>query len=690
MRRASNILAWIGCHGLLIANLGCFASSHLDTQAGSGTGGGSGGPGGANDGGAAGGSGGGDDGNGGAPVLPFEASPPSTYVPKVKNLLTGLPATDAEVQAVTADPGALPGLIDQWMATPEWNDRMLLFFKQAFQQTQVTAIDYMDSLGLDTRFLNGEPRFIRSMEEMFPRTVLELMKEGRPFTEVVTTRRFMMNAPLMSLMAYADNQNRGDDGKVQAEGEWILKSDSSWSVTFTQSPVALADTLNPGSSSFMQWTDPTPTPPTCAHPEPVNYKGNGGIEWLEEFLFGSRHLCGRTTPAFTDGDWSGWRMVTVRAPNSGETRTYYWDLPTLRTTSELVTATPRIGFMTTPAFLANWPTNTSNTARVTTNQTMIVALGRAFDDRGVTVRVASTSDDQQHAQPGTSCYGCHQTLDPMRDFFRQSYTYFYGERGAKAQAGIPATGTFSVDGSAPVTGTGIATLAEAIAQHPRFAIAWTQKLCRFANSTSCSEDDPEFQRVAQAFESSGFDFRRLVRELFSSPLVTYASDTKSSDDQGQVVSIARRDSLCTSLSNRLGLADACGIFGQRKDAFAANVASAVPGDGYARGAEEPLLPTESNLFHQSGTSNLCVHLATLLVDAPSGSKYSSSKAAVAIPDFVHTVMGVPSSDPRSSAFTDILQRHFNAAQSVSKSATVALRSTFTVACASPLSISSGL
>ena len=40
-------------------------------------------------------------------ALPSEVSPPSVYVAKVKNVLVGLPATDEEVKAVTADPAKL-------------------------------------------------------------------------------------------------------------------------------------------------------------------------------------------------------------------------------------------------------------------------------------------------------------------------------------------------------------------------------------------------------------------------------------------------------------------------------------------------------------------------------------------------------------------------------------------------------
>jgi uncharacterized protein DUF1585 len=637
-------------------------------------------------------------GDNGPMTYPFEKSTPSVYVSKVKNLLTGLGATPQEVSAVSADPLALKGLIDQWMATPEYRARLLIFFKQAFQQTQVITVDYQDQLPLNPNTFNGTP-FLRSMEEVLPRTAMQLIDEGKPFTEVVTTRRFMLSPPLMALLAYADNAARLDNNRDAPEAYWVLRRFPGFSVTFTQAQVPLAETLDPQSPNFMVWTDATPLPAmNCRYTEPNTQTGKQAVVWLTEFLFGFRRTCGRTTPQFSAQDWTNWRMVDARQPNAGEQKTLFWDIPALETATELVLDTPRVGFMTTPAFLANWQTNTSNQARVTTNQTMIVALGMAFDDRGVTVPVMSSANDQMHAQPGTPCYSCHQTLDPMRDFFRESYSYFFSNRYPSGQSGIPATATFTAAGSTPVTGNGIAALASAIAQHPRFAIAWTQKLCRFANSVGCSEDDPEFQRVAEAFRASSHDFKTLVRELFSSPLVTYASSTKSATDQGVIVSIARRDSLCTSLSNRLGMPDACGLWGARMDPTAANLASAVPSDGYARGAEAPLLPTDPDLFFQSGTNNLCIRLAERLVDAGAAPKFSSANKDKAIHDMINVLMGVPDGDPRVATIAQILNEHdTNAANAMVMQSgtsvavpTLALRSTFTVACTSPLALSSGL
>src|SRR5262245_64882583 len=78
------------------------------------------------------------------PEIPFEPDPPMVYVAKVKNLLVGLPPTDAEVDAVIADPAALGGLIDEWMKQPEYQRKMLRFFQLAFQQTQITRASFID------------------------------------------------------------------------------------------------------------------------------------------------------------------------------------------------------------------------------------------------------------------------------------------------------------------------------------------------------------------------------------------------------------------------------------------------------------------------------------------------------------------------------------------------------------------
>jgi hypothetical protein len=630
---------------------------------------------------------------------PFEPLSPNVYGTKVKNLLVGLPLTDEELTVLTADPGAFPSMIDAWMARPEWRDRMLVFFKQAFQQTQVSLLDYNDSL--DFKFAK-KPLFtatplLRSLEEMFPRTVLQLIDEKRPFTEVVTTERFMLNSSLMSLIAQGDAKPQDDDQKEVLAGFWLLAKYPNLTFTEETTPIPLADSVNPASPNFMHWYDPKPVKVAagdkCAQPQTFQ-NPRQALKLVGEFLYGQRAPagCGTTDSQFSDQDFTDWRMITVRQPVApDEEKTTFWDIPRIRAASELVVQTPRVGFMTTPAFFANWPTNSSNQARVTTNQTMIVALGLAFDDRGITVPVQSSAGDAAHAQPGTVCYACHQTLDPMRDFFRESYTYLYSTRFDSAKGQIPPTGTFNVPGEdQSVAGTGIRDLAQAIIKSPRFATAWTQKVCRFANSTSCSEEDPEFLRIAQVFRDSTFDFKIMMREMLSSPLVTFASPTKSAQDQGIVIGIARKDTLCASLGNRLGILDLCGTLGISRDVHAENLATAIPGDGYARGAEAPLMPHDPNLFFASATENMCNLLAARLVDAGAGSRYTSAAKDEALADFVTSVMGVPPSDARASGLRAILGKHFDGATAAGQAPSDALRSTFVLSCSSPLSVSSGL
>lgn len=652
--------------------------------------------------------------------FPFEPLPPEVYANKVKFLTTGLPLTDAELGTVVANPAALRELVDAWTAQPEWRAKLLDLFMQTFQQTQIAdAEGYNEQLGRDANnwTTDDQTRFLRTAEQSLPRTALALMDERRPFTEVLTTRRFMMNPPLMAVLAYMDATPRNDTGRAVAAGQWLtqkypmltfVRTANIDPTTMMPAPIPLAETLDPASPNFMRWYDPTlytGTDVNCM--DPATRTGNQAVGATFDLLFGGRSGCGRTVSQWTPEDWESWRMVTVRPPAAGEERTIFWDLPKLRDpkTTELVLATPRVGFMTTPAFFANWPTNPSNSYRVTTNQAMIVALGRSFDDRETTLPATDGADESKHVQPGTSCYGCHLTLDPMRDFFRQSYSIVYSQQLADFnRAGIPAAGTFAVDGSAPVTGSGVATLATAIAGHPRFALAWAQKLCAYANSRPCDEGDPELARVAGLFVESGFRFDVLVREVLSSPLVTFAKETVTAMKLGVSVGIARREALCGALESRLGFLNACGLRTLPAGTTGGptgttltrsrNLALSVPGAGYARGDDKPLLPHDPNMFFSAATDNLCATLAGQLVDVTTGGRWVSTDATTALRDFVTVLMGVPGADPRHGTLLGILTEHHTEALAALGSsrtaATNALRSTFVLACASPLGISTGL
>jgi hypothetical protein len=645
-----------------------------------------------------------------APTFPFEATSPASYTAKVKDLLTGLPPTAAELAAVTGDAKALTGLIDTWMATPQFQAKMLVFFKNAFQQAQVDGTAILDQLGGRGLATNGATlqRLLVDIQESFPRTAWQLVAAGKPWNGTIDTSQYMVTTALASFLAFLDDRYVDDKAKVTSR--WVTANPKLTVTAASDLTIPLTDSMDPANVNYLKVSTGIAMP-NCVNPERT-FTGQDAPFQLYSMLMGhvdTDKLAPDTmtcrafniTPAFTDADFSDWHLVTMRAPKTGEATTTFYDLLGLRAAKELVMNVPRIGFFSTPAFFANWSTNTSNLYRVTMNQTLIVSLGHSFDGSGSTVPVSETGLDAEHAAPGTACYGCHQTLDPMKQLIAQTFSLFYHEQTDATKAAQ--TGVFTFDGVSQVE-SGAGALASSLANHPSFAGAWAQKLCYYADSAACSEGDPEFQRVVAAFQASHLDWKTLVRELFSSPLVTGASNTATYVDRGMPVSVARRDHLCGALELRLGISDPCGMSGLPGLTSAQNsiatLARGLPSDGYSRGAETPILPTDSSLFFRSGTENICRRLADQMVDvaaAPTAtppkaaSKYQSTAPDVAIADFVQTIMGLPDGDPRAADAKQILTEHYQAAlKTTGIKARDALKSAFVLACTAPSTVSVGL
>ena len=644
------------------------------------------------------------------PLFPFEATTAESYTAKVKDLLTGLPPTAAELAAVTGDPKALRGLIDTWMATPQFQTKMIAFFKNAFQQAQVDSTALLDQLGGRGLATNGPTlqRLLVNIQESFPRTALQLVGSGKPFNTTITTNQYMVTTALASFLAFLDDRFVND--KAQATSRWAAANPKLTVTAASDLTISLADSMDPTNANYLKVSTGIAMP-NCVNAE-RSFTGQDAPFQLYSMLMGhvdTDKLAPDTmscrafniTPAFTDADFSDWHLVTMRAPNPPEVTTAFYDVAKLRAAKELVVNVPRIGFFSTPAFFANWSTNTSNLYRVTMNQTLIVSLGHSFDGTNTTFPVSETGLDGEHAAPGTPCYGCHQTLDPMKQLLTQSFSLFYHEQTDVMKAAQ--TGVFTYDGVSQVE-SGAGALASSLANHRAYAGAWAQKLCYYAASAACSEGDPEFQRVVAAFQTSHLDWKTLVRELFSSPLVTGATHTATFDDRGMPVSVARRDHFCGALELRLGISDPCGLSGLPGLTGAQNtiatLARGLPSDGYSRGAETPILPTDSSLFFRSGTENICRHLADQMVDVAAStsatnptpaSRYQSASPGPAIADMVQTLMGLPAGDSRAADATQILTEHFQAALATTGiKAKDALKSTFVLACTAPSTISVGL
>lgn len=385
-------------------------------------------------------------------------------------------------------------------------------------------------------------------------------------------------------------------------------------------------------------------------------------------------------------DYEDWRPVTIIQSDQSDSA-FFFDLPTLRNRDTITLRTPRVGFFSTPAFQATYPSNNSNQARGIVNQALIVALGKSINpsDKAGTI-VLDFGDDAEHSDPTSACFTCHRMLDPMREVMAKTYSYAFAQQTDPAKLALEPV--FDFLGITTPTPT-LEDFGNALASHPLYASGTTQYLCYYANSAPCTDQDPEFQRVAKAFEDSNFNFRTLVRELMSSPLVTGASRTRTLEDRGDVVSIARYNHLCTSLQTRLKL---------DSNPCAANslLAAVIPADGFARAAEAPTLSTDPTMFFRSAAERLCMSLAVQVVDSAKPVFTSADKTG-ALDRMMTDVMGVSQADP---AYTDayaILTEHYDAALAAkgntgnaAQKATQALRSTFTLACTAPTALTIGL
>jgi hypothetical protein len=630
----------------------------------------------------------------------FEPAAPFVYASKIKTLLTGLGLTDEELDALSLNPDALRSQIDGWLDMPQADDKLRRFFQTAFQQDGYEEQALVDLWGYNNfqmgRLSDGtsvDDTFIRTFEESFARSVLDIVRADRPFTDVLTTRTLHLTTAQMVGLALSDDREIDDDNDRSYNRSRAMIEQ----LVYTTDDVPLSQTLNPSSPNWMRFTIPAEgLPPGCGG-EAVKTTGDlvraafaallGFYTDNDECMNGNH----RTTPILGEEAFFDWRPVTIRAPGPGEEPTMFWDVDTMRASNELVLRVPRVGFMTTPAFFATWPTNDANQARVTTNQTLIVALGKSFDSETTLIPAFDDALDDSHADPTTVCWSCHVNLDPMRQYFRNSFTYYYHvQQDSSVQALRPsfAFQGVSADGAA---GDGITEFANTLSSHPRFAPAWVQKACFFATSTACPEDSEEFQNAVNVFEQTGMSFRAMLVELLSSPLVSAASCVEAAG--GDIPSVSRARHFCTSVSNRLGISDACGTEtyyqSERGGERGVNrqLIEVVPDDSYSRGGEMPIVITDPNLFIRAAGEAMCERFSEMVVD--NDGQFPPSDPEGAIRAFVADLAGLPESDPRHAGVLDILTRHYEQAETETN-ATSALRSTFIVACTSPSVLGMGL
>jgi hypothetical protein len=492
MQRSSTRFASAPTLALLLGLPGCYqgisgapgADGGSDTDAddadGSGSGSGDTGSGDAGD-------AGDDAGDDGDPPAPFDPSDPESYARKIKLLLTGEPVLEAELVAIRTNPYALHGLVEIWTQSAGFETKMLEFFTVTFHQEQIDRANIVSQVRGDDATGSFELRdeLYDNLTESFARTAWSIVEEGRPFTEVATTRRWMMTTAMMSFLVAAD-----DDPTKGAQHTFY----------HADPPAGMS-----ASSSVAQqvanraWYVPN----ACVDPSFTTNKRY----FVLPALMGRLTTGGTDCPDYdaqavmTDADFSDWRPVDLTTLGPADDKTAYYDIPTLRGAGTLGLEIPRTGYFSTPAFLAKWRSNEDNSFRVTTNQAMIVGLGQSFDDEDGTLPLDESGLSDDHADPTTVCYGCHKNIDPMRNFFlKELDPDFYSALDEKADV----VASFSFFGMTR-EGEDLTDLGQSIAEHPFFADAWVQKLCFLANSQECDSEDPEFLRIRDAFVANGFD-----------------------------------------------------------------------------------------------------------------------------------------------------------------------------------------
>ena len=685
----------------------------------------------------------------GGPPAPFVADPPSVYVAKVKNILVGLPPTDMEVQTVVADPTQLKTLITGWMQLPQYQTKMERFFELAFEQTQVGITDYADQtfpVVADRNTYSALP-LVQNLSQSFARSALALAcpggvcgGQGQPFTNAVTTQSLMMTTAVMEFYAFLDSWQVDSENNISDR----FKSDNTQVTNIyvgaAQGPIPFADSINPASPNYMHFYDPDVATANsgiagCSI-DPIVYPASGldlhgiltgGLAGYK--VTGMAMQCPPTGGTAAGSqlvatDFTDWRLVTISLAAPTAAATAFFDLPSLRASSTLSLHVPRVGFFSTPAFAANWQTNTSNTMRVTTNQALIVALGQAIDGTDHTMPPTTPGIDEAHMSD-PSCFACHQLLDPTRSILAQTWSWSYHNQTIKdgADGGYyKQPGQFAFEGVIKPVAS-IADFASTMSTHPLFGQAWVQKLCYYANSQGCDNggftvpkgsgpypnDDTEFDRIVGVFQSSNYDWNTLVKELMASPITTHAAATLTEADQGDVIAVERRDHICAAWNARFGFTDICGLDTTTKAAskgLIPEVVAGLPSDGYGRGSVKPVLPNNPTIFFRAGMENICETMSLYLIDPatkyqlPGVKTWASTAAPAALSDFVAIVAGLPPSDPRSAQLLTQLQQHnqlavtggwmATGAAQPPASATDALRSTFVVACLSPSSVSIGL
>lgn len=267
-------------------------------------------------------------------------------------------------------------------------------------------------------------------------------------------------------------------------------------------------------------------------------------------------------------------------------------------------------------------------------------------------------------------------MDPMRVWFQNDFGTDY----QSVDTGLPTFKPGFAFGGATFENGDFAAFANFLATHPSVSTAWTQKLCWYANGEACDTSDPEFARIAGVFKN-GFSWKKLIVELFSSPLVTGLAETATWKGRDIPMSLVRAQHVCAAIDHRQS-GQLC------TNNKIAERLQLIPDDGFSRAAVDPDVPREMTAFSSAALEKLCMELADKLVG---GSKaYDPSTPDTTIPAMVEGFVGVPVGHPRHDVLVTALKAHYNDAVAFGAGSADSMKSAFILGCSSPDAAALGL
>ena len=594
-------------------------------------------------------------------AAPFEPATIESAVAKAKALLNGGSVTDAELATARNAPGGLRTLVDGWLREDAFQVAAKDLFSVALRtRLQGSVLDILDG---SQRFRAG--RLDAAIAAATDETAWGIVARNEPLPNIITTRKFVVTTAELVIIAWFET--------LAAERQ--------------QTHIVTLSTATPPSeaqaAADRRWTFAPPAGRACV----VNTSPSGGgyqvtSAALLPMLFG-RIPCrdandyDLAAPIIRPEDYTDFRVVQL-VP--GQEVTPFYDVATLRTAQTLGVRVPRNGFFSSTAFRINWRTNPDNDFRVTTHQALIGALGASLAAGDATEAMSDVGLDAEHTSASTDCYACHRLIDPMRLYFSTAMTsaQFPRETGPSLQPSFAFLGVQS-------DAAGLDGFAETLAEHPRFATAWTQHVCAWANGVACDEADPEFQRIATLFRERGYQFRALVAEVMTSPLTTGLAPTELPGARAPGLAIARQQTFCHILDQRLGT-DVCAT-----PSVAASL-GLIPADSFSRGAAAPLITVDPNPFQFAAAESFCRSVAVLpaIVSTSSVALFPADDSALALSRIVERLMGLPPTHPRHRPAVSALLGHYAAARDAGATSLTALQSAFVMGCVSPDLLGVGL